>query len=601
MLELGWFVEPVIVNKRMEINMKRLVHNFGLIKEFLDKKSFKIIKLNILIMFVSAILQPIISYFYKIIIDLLSATLFDYPIVFIIILLYILSQITIDIMELINSHIQIKMQYNIQSKLFSLITDKISKIKLEELEKVVTYDYLDRINNAIVSSVIKFIQDIIGIVSPVVIIAGYSFALFKVKWYFPCVIIFSALPYLYMCIKKVTMNYAQEVELNKEERKLNYFISLLMERKSVKEIRLFKLTNFFDNIIRVQRRKIFKIKMILSIKFCLYEIVLAFVHNFGMAICVVVTCMDIVHNRSGLGNFVLVMGAAQAIVNSMISLFITISDINEVSLYFNDWEEFKNIPEFSKKKQEKIKDYTITLENVSFRYHGIQNNTLNNINITIEQNQKVAIVGENGSGKSTLLNILLGLYEPSSGIVKIGNNELSEVIDDFRNITVPLFQKFIRYQFTLKENLQIGNFGNSIKLSDNDNFRMDRLINSLPNGIDTELGQLREGAHELSGGEWQKVCIQRTLLRENSKILIMDEPTSSLDPIIENEFYEKFTSLADGKTVVIVSHRLSITKLCDKIVVIDKGNIVEQGTHEELMENRGRYYNMFVTQSRMYN
>ena len=391
------------------------------------------------------------------------------------------------------------------------------------------------------------------------------------------------------------------MELNKEERKLNYFISLLMERKSVKEIRLFKLTNFFDNIIRVQRRKIFKIKMILSIKFCLYEIVLAFVHNFGMAICVVVTCMDIVHNRSGLGNFVLVMGAAQAIVNSMISLFITISDINEVSLYFNDWEEFKNIPEFSKKKQEKIKDYTITLENVSFRYHGIQNNTLNNINITIEQNQKVAIVGENGSGKSTLLNILLGLYEPSSGIVKIGNNELSEVIDDFRNITVPLFQKFIRYQFTLKENLQIGNFGNSIKLSDNDNFRMDRLINSLPNGIDTELGQLREGAHELSGGEWQKVCIQRTLLRENSKILIMDEPTSSLDPIIENEFYEKFTSLADGKTVVIVSHRLSITKLCDKIVVIDKGNIVEQGTHEELMENRGRYYNMFVTQSRMYN
>ncbi len=542
--------------------MKRLVHNFGLIKEFLDKKSFKIIKLNILIMFVSAILQPIISYFYKIIIDLLSATLFDYPIVFIIILLYILSQITIDIMELINSHIQIKMQYNIQSKLFSLITDKISKIKLEELEKVVTYDYLDRINNAIVSSVIKFIQDIIGIVSPVVIIAGYSFALFKVKWYFPCVIIFSALPYLYMCIKKVTMNYAQEVELNKEERKLNYFISLLMERKSVKEIRLFKLTNFFDNIIRVQRRKIFKIKMILSIKFCLYEIVLAFVHNFGMAICVVVTCMDIVHNRSGLGNFVLVMGAAQAIVNSMISLFITISDINEVSLYFNDWEEFKNIPEFSKKKQEKIKDYTITLENVSFRYHGIQNNTLNNINITIEQNQKVAIVGENGSGKSTLLNILLELYEPSSKKKK---------------------------------------FGNSIKLSDNDNFRMDRLINSLPNGIDTELGQLREGAHELSGGEWQKVCIQRTLLRENSKILIMDEPTSSLDPIIENEFYEKFTSLADGKTVVIVSHRLSITKLCDKIVVIDKGNIVEQGTHEELMENRGRYYNMFVTQSRMYN
>ena len=211
---------------------------------------------------------------------------------------------------------------------------------------------------------------------------------------------------------------------------------------------------------------------------------------------------------------------------------------------------------------------------------------------------KVAIVGENGCGKSTLISLILGLYKPMEGVISVGGIELNDVLDDAREKMVCIFQNYNRYQLSIAENIYAGNFG-EIHNEKSKNGSAE-FIEDLPLKEKTVLGQLEEGAHELSGGQWQQLAIMRALYREGSKIIIMDEPTAGIDPKIENEIYENLTEITEGKTLILVSHRLSATSLCDKIIVLSEGEIIEAGNHEELLKKKGKYYQMYSCQKELY-
>ena len=229
---------------------------------------------------------------------------------------------------------------------------------------------------------------------------------------------------------------------------------------------------------------------------------------------------------------------------------------------------------------------------------------LKDVSFSIEQGQKVALVGENGAGKSTIIKLLCKLYKPDSGYIKVNGTDLQDIpMADLKKIFGVAFQDYVCYALSLRENVALGdvekiNDDESIKRALKDGLA-DGLLEELTNGLDSNLGKIEDDGVDLSGGQWQRVAISRACLSDGS-IVVLDEPTASLDPIAESDMYNAFSSALKDKGCLIISHRLASARLADKIILLDSGVIAESGSHEELMAKRGLYCKMFENQSSWY-
>jgi ATP-binding cassette subfamily B protein len=229
---------------------------------------------------------------------------------------------------------------------------------------------------------------------------------------------------------------------------------------------------------------------------------------------------------------------------------------------------------------------------------------LDGINLDIRPGEHIALVGENGCGKTTLVKLLCRLYDPTEGAITLDRSDLRELpLDALRRKIGVVFQDYARYHLTARENIWFGNI--DIPLQDKSIVKAAReagahqVIAKLREGYDTVLGKLFENGTELSVGEWQKVALARAFLRE-SEILILDEPTSAMDPKAEYELFKKFHELARGRMAILISHRLSTVKMAHRIYFLENGAIVENGTHDELIHSRGKYAYMFERQAENY-
>jgi ATP-binding cassette subfamily B protein len=242
----------------------------------------------------------------------------------------------------------------------------------------------------------------------------------------------------------------------------------------------------------------------------------------------------------------------------------------------------------------------LDIQNISFSYPGNNQSVINNVSFEIKKGEIVALVGPNGAGKSTLVRLLCRLYDPETGLIKIDGNDIKNLDPgEYRKFFSVVFQDFMLYNLSAGENIRLGNTGienpkekiiSAASLSG-----VEDLISSLPNGYDTVIGNLFDDSRELSWGEWQKIAIARALYREAS-ILILDEPSSALDSETEYEIFSRFREIVKGKTSILISHRFTNVKLADRIIVLNKGEVEENGTHEELMKKKGLYYNMYIKQ-----
>ena len=242
----------------------------------------------------------------------------------------------------------------------------------------------------------------------------------------------------------------------------------------------------------------------------------------------------------------------------------------------------------------------IVFNNVSFTYPGTRNPSIDQLSLTIKAGETVAVVGENGAGKSTLTKLLLGLYEPDSGEVAVGGQVLNTVQPDnqFTGVSA-VFQHFQKYQMTLEENIRISNIKNPIDLLPvMEQAGVEWESSSYPEGMDTMLSREFDGV-DLSGGQWQRISIARGLYRLHD-FIVLDEPTAAIDPLEESRLYEKFAEMSKEKTAVIVTHRLGSAQMADKIIVLDKGKIVEAGTHQDLLTSKGYYFEMYQSQASWY-
>ena len=246
----------------------------------------------------------------------------------------------------------------------------------------------------------------------------------------------------------------------------------------------------------------------------------------------------------------------------------------------------------------------VELRNVSFTYPGGTASVLSSINMEIRPGETVALVGENGAGKTTLTKILLGLYQPTGGVVTVDGTDLREVdLASWRDRTGAVFQDYMTYAFTARENIGIGRIG---QLDNTEAIRdaavrsgANAAIEDLPQGYETLLGREFEGGRDLSRGQWQSLAIARLYLRD-AELLVLDEPTSALDALAEVEVYRQFLELSNNKSVLLISHRLGSARLADRVVFLKDGKIVEQGTHDELVEVGGAYAELFTMQAEWY-
>jgi ATP-binding cassette subfamily B protein len=243
----------------------------------------------------------------------------------------------------------------------------------------------------------------------------------------------------------------------------------------------------------------------------------------------------------------------------------------------------------------------ILVDNLSFTYPGNTEKTLNNISFEIKKSEIIALVGPNGAGKSTLVRLLSRLYDPDSGIVKLDGSDIKNIDPEkYRKLFSVVFQDFMLYNLDAGENIRLGDIDEEkadekIKLSASESGIHD-LLNNLPKGYSTVIGNLFDDSRELSWGEWQKIALARALFRD-APVLILDEPSSALDADTEYDIFSRFREIVKGRTSILISHRFTNVSLADRIIVLDKGAIAETGTHDELMKKKGIYFNMYTKQS----
>ena len=241
------------------------------------------------------------------------------------------------------------------------------------------------------------------------------------------------------------------------------------------------------------------------------------------------------------------------------------------------------------------------VENVSFFYPNAQEPVLRHVNLTLNKGERVALVGPNGAGKSTLARLLLGLYRPQTGIIRVGDLPLNEENrQEWLTHCSAVFQDFTCYHLTARENIIFGDFEHPERMEIASTAGgAASVIDGLNAGYETVLGPTF-GGRDLSGGEWQRIATARGFMRETPWLVVLDEPTAALDPLAEQAIYERFIQRSAGRTSVLISHRLSSVRTCDRIVVLDNGTIVEDGDHETLLAKNGLYAQFFRAQAQWY-
>lgn len=307
------------------------------------------------------------------------------------------------------------------------------------------------------------------------------------------------------------------------------------------------------------------------------------------------------------------VGAFAAIFSSISTMILFMNDAvsNYLGGMFDNMGGMNNLMTFLEMLEETGEDVSldwkndIVLNDVVYTYPGSKNNVIDHINLTIKNGETIAIVGENGAGKTTLVKMIMGLYKPSGGTITVGDMDIYEVAKHqrFKKVSA-VFQYYQKYKMTLRENVAISDMKKNlddVKVKDSlsaSDFNLDESSKMLPEGLDTMLSREFDGT-DLSGGQWQRIAIARSSYK-GSNLILLDEPTSAIDPIEENRLFKQFQKMSEGKTSIIVTHRLASARIADRIIVMDKGKIKEQGTHKELLEQNGIYAMMYNEQNKWY-
>ena len=409
--------------------------------------------------------------------------------------------------------------------------------------------------------------------------------------------------------RKRNFNYKRR--RSKDRREMNYYSDVLVNKDIVKEVRIFGLTDFFADKFKKVFGEYFKGLRTLILSESLWQIALGIVSVIVNLFFCGIVALRVLSGEIMLGDYTLYTGAIMSIATCIATLISTSAGVYEGTLFIDNLMYFMNkspsiVPTVTPgAKVKRDAPHTIEFKNVSFHYPGSERCVLQNINITFSPGQTTVLVGLNGAGKTPLIKLLTRLYDPTDGVILLDGRDIREYdLESLYGMFGIIFQDFGRYAVTVGENISFGDLSltpshDSLMVAARQS-NADGFIEKLPQGIDTPLTrQFERTGSELSGGQWQKLAIARAFY-SRSDILVLDEPTASLDPLAEQEIFNEFDRLRSGKMSIFVSHRLSSATTAGQIIVLEGGRVVEKGTHKELMEQKGKYYNLFSVQAKRY-
>ena len=405
------------------------------------------------------------------------------------------------------------------------------------------------------------------------------------------------------------LSYSLNIQQTPARRRLDYLRLLGTSKEAAKELKLFGLAPFVTGEYARLADRLYHQNVRLARRRLLSGALLSLISTGSYYGAYAYVVFRTVSGDLSWGDLQFLAGALAAANGGIQALFSTFSNIADQSLFLTDLVEFFKVQPTIRSKPHAIPAprpmrYGIEFENVSFAYPGNSRLVLDRLNLRIGLGDRIALVGANGQGKTTIVKLLARQYDPTAGRILLDGVDLRDYcVEDLHREIGVIFQDFMRYDMTARQNIAVGRIdvearNDEIELAARKSLA-NAVISKLPLGYDQLLGRRFDGGLDLSGGEWQKIALARAYLRD-AQLLVLDEPTAALDARSEYEVFQRFAELTAGKTAVLISHRFSTVRMADRIVVLGDGQIIEQGSHRDLIRRRGQYAEMFELQAASY-
>ncbi|YAG11579.1 ABCB-BAC, ATP-binding cassette, subfamily B, bacterial [Nostoc sp. DSM 114161] len=489
-----------------------------------------------------------------------------------------------------------------------LILEKALTLDLRQFEDSEFYDKLTNARREASVRPLSLVNRTFGLVQNALSLITYGILLVNFSVWAVLMLILAAIPVFIAETKFAGEAFRLFSWRASETRQQHYLENLLAREDFVTEVKLYQLgemllgryRNLFDTLYGEDRD--------LTLRRGLWGYLLSLVSTGAFYVAYAWIVLETVRGKISLGDMTMYLTVFRQGQSTFSNALTSIGGMYEDNLYLSNLYDFleEKVPKSWGKATVGLNPQDgIRFENVSFTYPGSSKPALRNISLHLKPREKLAIVGENGSGKTTLIKLLTRLYTPDSGRIFLDGLDLQEWdVDVLRRRIGVIFQNFVRYQFTVGENIGVGDVEH---LEDNTRWETaaqkgmaQSFIDQLPQSFQTQLGRWFKGGQELSGGQWQKIALSRAFMRSQADILVLDEPTSAIDAQAEFEIFNHFRAITQKQMVLLISHRFSTVRMADKILVIENGEVIEQGTHEELLQLGGRYAKLFLLQAAGY-
>ena len=502
--------------------------------------------------------------------------------------------------ELVVNHIKLK------------IITKSRDVDLKSFDDPAFYGKLENANREASMRPIGILTATFHVISALISVVSFIGILTTLSPVAPLIVILAAIPGAAVNYAYRNRNFRYIRFRSRERREMTYYSNLMVNKDLAKEVKILGLGDTLIEKYKTVFARYFKGLRSLLVKEGVTQIIVGIITVLAHCALFGYVAYNVVFSGDGkIGDYSLYTGALTSITTYVTTLVNSTATIYEGTLFIENMIEFMKeertvVPsdEVAKKPALGV-PHTIEFIDVSFSYPGKATKVIDHLNLKINPGESVVLVGLNGAGKTTLIKLLTRLYDPTDGKILLDGTDLREYEPEaLYNIFGIVFQDFGKYSVTVEENIRFGDVERECERADVEaaarQGNAHDFIMNLPENYDTPLTRIfDEDGTELSGGQWQKLSISRAFFKR-SEILILDEPTASLDPLAEQEIFSQFYELSRGKITLFVSHRLSSATSASKIVLLDGGAVAEEGTHEELMELRGKYYTLFTTQASRY-